>query len=53
MKDTLLGIVTEVKALQPENAYDSIFVIVFGISIVVKPLQGKNALNIENQRFTF
>ena len=43
MAVTLLGIVTEVKPLQPLNAPFPIEVMLFGMVTEVKPLQPENA----------
>ena len=47
------GMVTDTKLEQSENAPIPIDFTPFGIVTVVRALQLENALNIENQRFTF
>ena len=40
---TLLGIVTLVRPLQPENAWDPILITLLGIVTLIRPLQPPNA----------
>ena len=49
----LLGMIIEVKLEQPPNALLPMLVTPLGMFTEVNPEQYWNALNIENQRFTF